>query len=356
MKIGIITQPLRTNYGGILQNYALQTVLKRMGHDVWTIDYSKYDWLDWADHAWRVVVLKILGRESHFIGTPYQRNHVEKPLRRFVCKYIQTTQPRTKRIERRTIRKYAFDALIVGSDQVWRPMYNCRIEDCFLGFAVEMEIKRIAYAASFGTDKWEFTLEQTNRCANLAKLFDGVSVREKSGVTLCKKYLGVKAVQVLDPTLLLSPDDYSLLCQGISRRKPFVFAYILDENAKKINYIKELAERKGLPYIIKGADGAVGEGDTIESWLSYFRDTAFVITDSFHGTVFSIIFNKDFYVFGNEKRGNSRFVSLLDAFGINDRMINGSFPDDCKKIDWKVVNDARNKSQFESKSWLRRNL
>ncbi len=209
-----------------------------------------------------------------------------------------------QKIVRETVReigytrgKYGFDALIVGSDQVWRPMYNYNIEDCFLSFVSHMNLKRVAYAASFGTDKWEFTQQQTEQCAVLAKRFDGISVREKSGVALCNKYLGVNATHVLDPTLLMKSQDYIKLCSHISKREPFIFAYVLDESEEKIKSIVNFAERRGLPYFIKGADNTVSDDDTIELWLSYFRDAAFVVTDSFHGTAFSIIFNKDFYVF-----------------------------------------------------------
>lgn len=356
MKIGIITQPLHANYGGILQNYALQQVLKQMGHEVWTIDYGKFTWINWLDNAWRVLVHKMLGHKAHFAVTPSEKDKIEAPLRRFAEKNIQLTIPRSKRFNKKVVGKYGFDALIVGSDQVWRPMYNCYIEDCFLSFVSQMNLKRVAYAASFGTDKWEFTPQQTEQCAVLAKDFDGISVREKSGITLCNQYLGVNATHVLDPTLLMKSQDYIKLCSHISKREPFVFAYVLDENEEKIKSIADFAERRGLPYFIKGADNTVSDNDTIELWLSYFRDAAFIVTDSFHGTAFSIIFNKDFYVFGNEKRGNSRFDSLLETFGLKDRMMNNVLPKEIENIEWEEVNKKRESAITNSKLWLKQNL
>lgn len=356
MKIGIITQPLHSNYGGFLQNYALQQVLKGMGHEVWTIDYGKFTWINWLDNAWRVLAHKMLGHKAHFAITPPEKDKIEAPLRRFAEKNIQLTVPRCKRFNKKVIRKYGFDALIVGSDQVWRPMYNCYIEDCFLSFVSQMNLKRVAYAASFGTDKWEFTQQQTEQCAVLAKKFDGISVREKSGITLCNQYLGVNAIQVLDPTLLMKFQDYIKLCSHISKREPFVFAYILDENEEKLKSIADFAERRGLPYFIKGAGNTVSDNDTIELWLSCFRDAAFVVTDSFHGTAFSIIFNKDFYVFGNEKRGNSRFDSLLETFNLKDRMVNNALPKNIESVDWEDVNKKRETAITNSKLWLKQNL
>lgn len=354
MRIGILTQPLASNYGGILQNYALQQVLKRMGHEVWTVDYNRFGWLDWANHVWRVAAHKMLGHNVQFGMTPPERRRQEAPLRRFVDKYISLTEPRTKCFERSVVEEYAFDALVVGSDQVWRPRYNYNVADCFLKFAGAMSVKRVAYAASFGTDEWEFTDVQTAECAQLAKRFDGISVREKSGVGLCKDHLGVEAVHVLDPTLLLHAADYAELCKDIPRRKPFVFAYILDESEDKQRQIKDFAARHGLDYFIKSADAAVSMTDTVELWLSYFRDAAFVITDSFHGTAFAINFNKDFYVFGNADRGNSRFDSLLDSLNLKNRMISGFIPKDEASIDWSLINLNREKVVEFSLDWLTR--
>ena len=100
-----------------------------------------------------------------------------------------------------------YDAFIVGSDQVWRPSYNQHLEQAFLNFTENWKnVKRIAYAASFGVDNWEFTKKQTKECKRLVQKFDFVSVREDTAVNLCKEHLGIEATHVLDPTLLLSAD------------------------------------------------------------------------------------------------------------------------------------------------------
>lgn len=352
MKIGIITQPLACNYGGILQNYALQQVLKRMGHEVWTIDYNAFGWLRWLDSAWRVVAHKLLGHKAKFTPTPPQRRQREMPLRRFALKHINLTTPRTRHFERDVVRKYAFDAIVVGSDQVWRPQYNYKVEDCFLEFLKDQSIKRIAYAASFGTDEWEFSAQQTQCCSTLAKQFDGISVRETSGIRLCKEHLGADAVQTIDPTLLLHAEDYMQLCKDIPRRKPFVFAYILDQSEEKLQQIKQFAAQQGLDNFIKSADSSVAADDSIELWLSYFRDAAYVITDSFHGTAFAINFRKPFYVFGNASRGNSRFDSLLSSLHLQERIISGGIPQENALIDWNGVNALREAEVKRALEWL----
>lgn len=352
MKIGILTQPLLSNYGGILQNYALQTILRRMEHEVYTFDLLKYTWKDWSIVYSKTIVKKIIGREAKFPITPTKKKQIEKPLRKFVHKNIALTT-RVRKITWDLVEKHNLDTLVVGSDQVWRPIYNYSIEDMFFRFADGKEIKKVAYSASFGVDQWEFSPAQTKDCALLAKKIDAISVRETSGVELCKKYLGVEATHTLDPTLLLTAEDYNTLCKHIQKREPFVFAYILDMDERKVAEIKSFAQAKGLPYFIKSADNDVKDSDSVELWLSYFRDAEFVITDSFHGTAFAINYNKDFFVFGNPDRGNSRFDSLLSLFSLKHRMVE-TINSDIQPINWEEVNQLHNNERMRCLEWLKK--
>lgn len=186
MRICILTQPLHTNYGGLLQAYALQAILKQMGHEVWT-----------EDRKWKrpliVNVKQLIARLIKYKGLYYPTDRQEQYMAQktipFIRKYITTTEPISSNTKKE-LRKYHFDAYLVGSDQVWRPIYSYCLSNYFLDFTIGQHVKRIAYAASFGTSKWEFTEGQTTRCAALAKQFDAISVREDSGVVLCKKILG----------------------------------------------------------------------------------------------------------------------------------------------------------------------
>ena len=356
MKIGIFTQALTTNYGGILQNYALQQVVKGMGHEVYTFDICKPSWKAWSISAIKCAIKKCLGRTAKFPTLPSNIKRREKPLRRFVKSHIQVTAPRVKLPTAELVDRYSLDGIIVGSDQVWRPLYNYGfIDQLYLAFVKDRDIKRIAYAASFGTDEWEYTKEEEIACAALAKKFNGISVRENSGVALCRDHLGVDAVHVLDPTLLLDSTHYAGLCKHIAKREPFVFAYILDQSEEKVESIKSFATSKGLPYFIMSAGPEVSEGDSIELWLSYFRDANYVITDSFHGTAFSIIFNRDFYVFGNKERGNSRFDSLLGCLELRDRIVNRQVTE-LPAVEWDKVNAKRGSLRESSLKWLSSNF
>ena len=227
MNICIITEPLSANYGGILQNYALQTVLKRLGHNVYTFDVGKFNWADWITHSLAVTLHKIKGEDIHYLKNPYQRRKKEAPLRRFVDQNIDLVTPRQHLFNLECLRKYNVEAFVVGSDQVWRPLYNHNIEDMFLAFAENVQCLRFSYAASFGTDVWEFSEKQTRICKTYAKMFDAISVREFSGLKLCEEYLDVKAEHVLDPTMLLAKADYNQLCLNVPSRKPYVLSYLL---------------------------------------------------------------------------------------------------------------------------------
>ncbi|NLJ82737.1 MAG: polysaccharide pyruvyl transferase family protein [Bacteroidales bacterium] len=376
MKIGILTQPLHKNYGGILQNYALQKVLKDMGHEVWTIDrdfnYSSYQ--KYASFIKRVL-LKSFNRNIaiQVLPTKKQEEIILQHIRSFIKNNIQTTK-KTISTEQLTQlhQKYAFDAYIVGSDQVWRAPYSPCLTNYFLDFIeYESRVKKIAYAASFGVDEWEFTEEQTKECARLAKQFHAISLREDSGVELCRKYFGVDAVHLLDPTLLLSKEDYLLLMNNkkTTSNKGDLFVYILDKDEKKNNIINEIAKHKNLiPFELLPKQFLIETNKyeiekcifpPIEQWLRAFVDAEFIITDSFHGTIFSIIFEKPFIVLGNKKRGLNRFISLLRIFSLKDRLIDEDKIDYSiieQQINYSIVHNILNKKREESFSFLKKFL
>lgn len=206
-----------------------------------------------------------------------------------------------------------FDAFVVGSDQVWRPKYAPNIDDAFLVFLKKDSARRVAYAASFGVDNWEYTPQQTEKCAAFAKKFNDISVREESGVDLCKENFGVEAAWVLDPTLLLNKEDYFELCKDVPVKKGNVLAvYMLDANDAVLSLCHKIAMERGLELNVVSADARASL--SVPEWLAMFRDASYVVTDSFHGTVFSIIFGKEFNCIYNETRGKARFESLLNLY------------------------------------------
>jgi len=311
MKVGILTQPLRNNYGGILQNWALQHVLIGLGHDPITIDaFVKYPLKAYLKDLARWVYYDRLKGITVDYPHRYRARDTFKLTGKFVEKYIIKTRP-LDRYKEGIIDEYGIDCVIVGSDQVWRPEYNREIENMFLDFLKGRKLKKIAYAASFGSNEWEYTPSLTEKCSSLIKQFDAVSVREASGVDLCKEHLGIEATHVLDPTLLVQKEDYESLCNRVPRKKEsFLAVYCLDVTEDKKRLFNRIAERFNLKCRIFSADQDVKL--SLPQWLAMFRDASMVVTDSFHGTVFSILFKKQFYSLINNARGNARVTSLLD--------------------------------------------
>ena len=371
MKIGILTQPLHNNYGGILQNYALQQILIQMGIDPVTIDHTSRR-LSW----WKNILFKtyyfgwLLLHPSFYKDQKYQPTSKEnaiicKNTGRFINKYINKTDPFHCDKDLQVIIKDGnFDGYVVGSDQCWRPIYSGGfLKEMFLNFASE-DTKRVAYAASFGTDQWEFTSQMTEECARLAKRFDLITVREASGVTLCREHLGVEAKHVLDPTMLLNREDYENVVKA--EQEPAspgtLFYYILDPSDEKRGLMERMAAECGMQLFSTMPKFQVENRTkwavkhriedcvfpSVTSWLRGFMDAEMTVIDSFHGVVFSIIFNKPFWVIGNKKRGNARFESLLGMFGLEDRMIS---PDDFSAVDWQspinwhCVNEIREREK-----------
>lgn len=380
MKIGILTQPLHANYGGLLQNYALQQILLRAGFEVETIDWCGAKGIRQSLYEIKSRVLHAVF-PRHYSKPKYAPNSNELSVIRrntndFIRKYINHTKPVSSKsmfVKQADSGKY--DAFVVGSDQCWRPCYNSFLTSMFLDFVQNKQVKRIAYAASFGTDKWEFTPRETDVCAPLAKKFDLITVREDSGIELCKKHLGVDAIHVLDPTMLLTKEDYIHLIEAENEppSEGTLFNYILDPDANKASFIKKVATETGLKVfqvlpkcqtetrtkkdVKTRIEDCVFPGVT--TWLRAFMDAEMTIVDSFHGAVFSILFNKPFWVIGNEQRGMARFTSLLKMFQLEDRLVDESDLDNLdfhKAIDWNEVNSILEEKRRASKELLLENL
>ena len=326
MKIGIITLPLHTNYGGILQAYALQTTLEQMGHQVEILEEPLVYKHASLNRYIRRILKKCVGKRSIINYEGFMRKwqpRVAANINQFINTYIHR-----RIVKFDSLSDGEYDAFVVGSDQVWRPSYNHHIKNAFLGFAENWKnVKRIAYAASFGVDNWEFTKEQTEECKKLVRKFDLVSVREDTAVNLCKEQLGIVATHVLDPTMLLSVDNYQKLIGELKiSDKPYLFSYLLDESEEKINILKDICNKLNLPIRKIKLENDISKipmsrlksliYPSIQEWLASFAQADFVVTDSFHGTVFSIIFNKPFVVLPNKGRGVSRFESLLKTIGL----------------------------------------
>lgn len=366
MKVGILTQPLGQNYGGLLQNYALQNALMSLGVESVTIDQcEKHKTLfGKIKHDLKTMWLYIIGKSNDGTYDLLKTNNKQLQIIRrntdlFISKYINCT-PKIRRVRDFKVyaKRFRFDAYIVGSDQCWRPRYNQFIKEMYLAFLpANDKALKIAYAVSFGTESWEYDEALTKQCRLLAHRFNNISVREQSGIALCAKYLKVSAIKVLDPTMLLPVKEYIKLIQDNDELPPKgnLFYYILDPNIEKQKFVEYVSNSLGLlPFKVmpkyqeecrssKIVKHHIDECiyPKVTSWLNGIFMSKMAIVDSFHGAVFSIIFNIPFWVISNETRGNARFHSLLNTFGLEDRLIdikNYKNTDLSKPIDWKMVN------------------
>lgn len=271
----------------------------------------------------------------------------------------------------RSIKKESVDIWVVGSDQIWRPDYFFHVEDAFLEFAKDWNVRRIAYAASFGVDRWMFSKKQTLNCQRLLKLFSFVGVREDSGVMLCRKYFDVNSTHVLDPTMLLDVNKYVALMGDIAKNdlsEKGLMVYILDKTIDKQDAVIKLQTVLGYDIFYNNNPNtndislsAIERiASPVEEWLKGFSDAKYVITDSFHACVFSIMFNKPFVAYANKGRGLTRFHSLLRMFDLEDRLISSVTELDeqkiNKKINWEKVNQILDVNRKKSKGDLLQSL
>ncbi len=374
MRIGILTLPLHTNYGGILQAYALCKVLGASNHDVELL-YLVYPF---KPTLWKLVKRGIQYLEGRNVDWFYEYNYPKKMApstlytSMFVSKHIPHTKPiRSKSELRKTASEY--DVIIVGSDQVWRPLYAQYIDIFFCSFLPKgSRIKRIAYAVSFGTDIPEYTPYYRKLCGKLIKEFQAVSVRESSGIELIKQYdWNCHPIQVLDPTLLLRKEDYIKLTPfaniaGVDS-SACLFYYMLDMDDEKQSLIREIELNTGMSSFTvfekeySYYDSEILPQKPVEDWLGAFIKAKMIVTDSFHGCVFSIIFNKPFVVITNATRGRARFQSLLNLFGLEERLLlkyekGQTIQIVNKPINWEIVNKKRAELITKSLSFLYSNL
>jgi hypothetical protein len=355
-KIGILTQPLHNNYGGLLQAYALQSYLKKTGNEVLTVDfqcstpgfYLKVRGI--LSNVYRKLILKENIRHILPVAD-IESERIAVNTNRFKRENIDVTETITTLNNPSILSEYNFDAFVVGSDQVWRPIYSPGLPAFFLAFLDDNTTRRISYAASFGTDNCsEFTTTEIEEFSPLAKKFHALSVREDSAVNLCKDSFGVEAMHVIDPTMLLNKEDYELLVTkaGVKKSQGNLMSYVLDKNPEKQKVVDNVAKELSLkPFtVMPEIDGVY---PPVEQWLRGFMDAEYVVTDSFHGVVFSIIFNKPFIAVGNASRGLARFESLLNMFSLTDRLVTGiadlTSENINQSIDYKKINKLRAEEQ-----------
>lgn len=344
MKIGIITfWWSQDNYGQILQCYALQKYLRDMGHDAFLIRYlSDGDIVRtpiWKKifKAFNIpVLIKYLKQNSSVKKIDEEKKSNNRFFDVFKNKYIVQSDIIYHKYSDLQKNPPCADIYIVGSDQVWNPfyiggnkmeMFKTIANVYFLNFG---NAKRVSYAASWGVKK--LSKSEINIIKPLLAKFDYVSVREESGIDLCKKCGYENAEWVADPTMLLPASIYRNLYKNSvvkEIKEKYMFLYLLNNKHKiSLDEIYAFGKKKGLKIVYVTGNSMFDKKEKcfaqIEEWLYYIDNAEFIITDSFHCGVFSTIFNKKYGILplvGEKKEMNARFDSLFSRYKIAPRYL-----------------------------------
>lgn len=367
IKVGILNyQYSNHNYGAVLQACALEYVLKKNNIYSEHIDYiplsPKKNILSFFK-SYGGSVLRNLGLRKMII--PHSK-----------FKNPDVFEDARNRLLTRTFKKYrSYDDLfnenfdhthmIVGSDQVWRPSYTENSMMIYFLDFLKPECKRISYAASFGTDSWEFECgsSETVKAREALKKFSAISVRERSGVDICDKVFSIQAEHVLDPTLLAGSQYFSEVANkskyGIGNSGKIIY-YKLDSSEKFNEFLGEIKRNKRVEIeniYFKKIDNHYYYYP-VDDWLSKIKNSELVITDSFHCICFALLFNKEFIYYPNENnRGMSRIESLLSELNItnrifNDKMSLAGFLDKMEILDYSVINKKLEDLRVNSLAFL----
>ncbi len=376
MKIGIITFYRAPNYGAMLQANSLRRFLEAMGHDVVFVSYPRVA----ANRLslWRVFASR------HLQGVKTKlKNYVRYPMTDFAASFPQTKRCRTMDELRQATADC--DAFIVGSDQMWNPMWCSGSELPFvmLDFA-DVGKARIAYAPSFSSTEWRED-QNAKLAGELLRKFTRISVREESGVAIAAKLSGRSdVVQMIDPTLLHSADFYRKIIADANVEIPkhtrlTVFRYMLDEwddastSQKAFEFVKaklNLEETDSDRTPVRGLLAplckllGVTAKVSVPEWLAKIAAADFVFTNSFHGTVFAILFHRPFVsvlLRGPMSGMNERALSLLKKLGLESRAV---YADDtaaigvalASPIDWSKVDAERETLSQQAKDFLKGSL
>lgn len=361
MKIKTITCHDVYNAGASLQAYALMKYLQEQKHNVEIINY-KPEYLDNHFRLFKInnpkyernVVLKSLYLALKLPGRVLALKN-KKKYDEFREKYLKITEKKyTSNEELKNDPPYA-DVYICGSDQIWNTKFNNGKDPAFyLDFVPKGKIKA-AYAASFATERIDNELKSEVR-DRISKL-NYIGVREISALDILNDLEIKNASQVLDPVFLLNKAEWEKLTYRFIKEEKYIFVYDFDGNDLIRDIAIEIARKKNLKiYTVFKSNYAdkIVKGMGPIDFITYIKNAEFVISNSFHGTAFSIIFEKQFVVINRKESINTRMRDLLSILNISNRLISESynFNNIIAKIDYEIVNKNLNKKVKISKQYL----
>lgn len=353
-KIATITFSNSTNFGAILQTYALQKAILNMGYETEVIDYE----CNFVYKPYTLKSFKERGIKAYIMSSILYLTRIPRmnKFKKFRSKILFSEKVNSESIKKIS---NSYAAYIVGSDQVWNNKITGFDKNFFLDF-VKDNRKKCSYAASFGVSKINNNL--VDEYKRLLGSFNHLLVREEKGCEIIKDLIQREVNTVLDPTLLITKEEWMDLASSKRYDGDYVLVYQMGISTTMLKFAKKLAKRNGCKIVIipfplgsmVNAKWEVSSGP--EEWLGLFRDAKYIVTDSFHGTVFSIKFNKEFFteVSPMVKGLSSRIDTILGSVGLTNRLIvNGDNDYIDEKINYEKVNEKLEKQVTKSLQYLK---
>lgn len=372
--IGIITFSGACNYGAVLQSYALRQVLMRFNGGsvevpLYYPDYFLERYSQNLSKGWKLHSL-LHGQVKEWLKhayVKYVKSCRNAAFRRFLSKEmgIKKTCYSVNELECST---QHIDTWVSGSDQVWSP--SCAFFDpvFFLDFKIKKGARKFSYAASFGNIT-EAPTECSAEMQRRLKGYSAYSVREQAGAEIVKTLTGQEALVHCDPSLLLTAEEWMRVASPTRKKSPFILVYHVGEPQGVLQEAANLSKQTGLPIVVLSSyfswsnlrgnlQKTYGYKHAMYSspadFIALFRDARYVLTNSFHGTAFSVLFHKDFYseITNTAGKPNIRAVNLLQTVGIAP----GRRVDDSTPIDWDQVDARLNELRLSSYDYLQHTI
>jgi hypothetical protein len=376
MKIGIITILNVNNYGAELQASALNIKLRDLGYNNEIINYLYYKNSDYkTEKSSRPIVkvsiitnikgtilkwLDIYNKFTHPQNTKIRKKKFED----FHAQNTNISKP-YKSFSELYNSKMDYDVYIVGSDQVWNPNTRTSINPYFLTFAPK-DKKKISFASSFGVGSLNRDFYPVYK--KCFESLDFISCREASGVDIIDDITGRKATQVVDPTLLLTKPEWESKMVPYKANEPYILMYILTYSPYITNLALEIQKQTGYKIIRVCFNSINKEKDSSilnivdagpAEFIGLYAGASFVLTNSFHGSIFSLIFEKPFYtIIPSSKSNNARQENLLKIVNLENRLIKegGPFPKGSISIDFSFVRKELSRQRIKSIEFLQESI
>lgn len=368
--IGILTFQCSNNYGAMLQAYALKTHLCNKHRKAELVPYDppymtgRHWWVPYVPFRitksvkWSII--NTLGGFALHMKMGKDFSMQRANMKRFRKKYLIGKRQR-RVLYGNGLKRLLYRYYIVGSDQIWNPDITGGLRKAYFGaFESRNKEKVIAYAASLGGK--DLAPQYDRKFRELIQHIEAISVREEAAIPYVKRFYEGDVVAVLDPVFFLDRESWKKV-EKIPKKRGYIFVYITEGNQQLVDYARKLSRETGLP-VIEARTGGVGTnaGFTVDftagpsEFLGYVHKADYVVTNSFHATAFSIIYQKKFVVFTHSNRG-ARLENIIKVHGLENRLCrNGEDADIDINIDWDVVKEKTKEATRRSNDFLMKHI